>query len=234
MGGHQSTCSSSDITNIMTNVVQKQNQSCITYGSASNNMNVGGSGNSVNNINQMVGISVDSNCVATSSQNSDFQNSLQSSIAQSLQDKQVAMTGFLNAGSDTVSSNIQNNIKTSITNETQQSCVNQLNEQNILSISGNDNVVNNVNQTATGNLIAQCMNSQGQVAQAINNISDTTNQHSAYTATNPFDFITDAIEAVFGSMAVFFIFLIVCVVAFVALMVIRHKRKNKLTSANAK
>ena len=226
MGGHQSRQSVNISTSVVSNIVQESTLSCLTYMNGANVINIVGDDNVVIDATQTVSITVKSDCVSDASQKTDLQTNLNASITQTLKDQEVAMTQWMDHSSDDNEASLTQSVTSNVTLKTAVTCLNNLSGKNILNVEGNANVVKRSLQTNTLNLISQCLLSQGQVTNAITDITDTLNQHNDYTSENPFAFITDAIEAIAKSammlIAVIFILLICFVVVFESL----HQKKK--------
>jgi hypothetical protein len=227
MGGHESKQSVSIMTNVVGSAVQNVTQSCISYVNSDNVIAVDGNGNFVGGVTQTMSISVDSNCSADITQDAQFQNKLQNNISQLLKDQEIALTQWMDSSKDESNAAINQSISTNVTSNTVQTCLNIINSHNILNVSGNNNVVKDIIQSNTVSLISQCLLSQGQTSSAVNDITNTVNQHSEYTSKNPLAFITDAIEAMMKSAMVVIAVIFIVLICFVALfMILRHGKKK--------
>ena len=227
MGGHQSTQSAKDTTTVVSTAIQNVAQNCINYVNSDNDVVVSGNGNVVGDVTQTLSISVNSSCVAQLTQDAGFENNFENEVAQLLEDKEEAMTQWLDSSQDSVSSDVKNSITNNIKSDTVQTCLNNINSKNILDVSGNDNVVKNIVQSSTTNLITQCMLGQGQTSNTVNDVTNDINQHSQYTAESPFAFITDAIEAIAKSSMALIALGVIMLICFVSIIYILHRYHKK-------
>ena len=227
MGGHESKQSVADTAVVLGSAVQSVTQNCINYVYAGNTINISGTGNVVNAVNQAMAVAVNSSCAASVTQSATFSNSLQAKVAQTLKDQEVALTQWMDSSSDDSEAHINQIVSTNVSSTTVQSCLNSINSQNILNITGSGNIVTDIVQSGTATLLSQCLLGQGQTSTAVNNIANTVNQHSTYDSENPLAFITDAIEALMRSAMILVAIVFVAIICFVALfLVLRGSRRS--------
>jgi hypothetical protein len=221
MGGHHSRQSVSASENVVAKATMNVAQDCISYVAGSQTMDVEGSGNVFSGNVQRSSLVVDSKCMSNLSQSATFQDKLAAQVKQELRDQQVALTGWLNPGSDTQVSDIAQSVSTAVTYNDAQKCLNRLSGRQILTVKGDDNEVTNNLQSQTLSLVSDCMMAGSQAAAAVNSMTNSVNQHSTYVSKNPLAFIPDAIEATIKSVAamaalVFIALIILVIVAKIA------------------
>lgn len=218
MGGHHSTQSANDTEDVVTTATFNATQNCLSYMDGTQVIAISGSGNIFEGNIQESELSVDMKCVDQMSQQGDFQNQLEASISQTLQDQEIALTEWMDPGGDSQESSIVQNVTNNITFDDVQNCLASLNGTQLFVVSGSNNVVVDNLQTQTMALAQECLMSGGQAADVVNDVTSNINQHSHYDSESPFAFITDAIEAMLKSAmaiaAVVFVVIIVLVLAF--------------------
>jgi hypothetical protein len=232
MGGHQSTQSVSVSTDLVTNAALNVTQNCLTFMDGTQVISVFGSGNVVEGNIQRMSLSVDSKCLSEMSQQGQFENKIADSVAQSLKDQEIAFSQWMDGSKDDQSSAIAENVTTNITFNDVQNCVASLQGTQLVIVSGSNNVVVDNVQEQTMSLASSCMMRGSQATDVVNDVTNTTNQHSTYESKNPFAFITDAIEATMKSAiaiaAVVFIAIVIIVLVFEIGVKGHHSKKPAL------
>lgn len=232
MGGHSSKQTVSASTTVAANIVQATAQSCIGTSQGSNSVNVGGVGNTVDGVTQSVSLSVNMGCSTFSGQDSTFNNDLQNSLSQVLNDQGVALTQWMDGSRSDQASSIRQDVTTNFTQENVQNIVQKLNGYNVLNVQGVGNTVKDVAQTAALSVIATGLQQNGQTNAVVNSITNTVNQHGQYKSANPLAFITDAIQSSIRTVGIAIIAVIVILICFVLLVVaLRRSRKPAATAA---
>ena len=241
MGGHQSTQTVQVSTKIVSNAIQQATQDCISYVNSSNLIDISGNNNRIDGTSQALTVSVNSNCVARTTQAAEFSNKLAENVSQAIKEQSIAMTQWAD-GSKSENNNILNqSIETNISASTVQKCLNDINTQNILRVSGSGNTIKNATQSNTVSIISQCLLGQEQSSKVINDITNTVNQQSEIKSVNAFAFIADAITSIFGSMFKFgnmiiiaIVFIVIISFIFIFMKLIHGKKKpaNTNTSTN--
>jgi hypothetical protein len=214
--------------------VQEATQNCVTYVSGGNTLNIGGSGNVVQNVDQEVVVSVDAKCAADTTQSTTFATTMQDSFGQQLKDQQVALTQWLDSGRDDNEASINQDISMSVRTSTIQNCLANIDQRNLIDVGGSGNVVADVVQKSTTSLLSQCLMGSSQTADMVNDITNKINQTSEYESKNPLAFITDAISAMFKSLvyaAAIALIVLICLAGI--FMVLRGRRKRKEATAQA-
>lgn len=235
MGGHHTKQTVGVSTNVAASIVQNTAQSCISVAYGGNTFNINGNYNDISGVAQTVSISVSPTCAVFASQNSTFDTSLSAAITQALSDQEVALTQWLDNSRDDQAASIAQNVTANFTQTAVQNCVNNLNGYNIFDVTGDGNVVRDVTQTATLSLVSQCILQGGQTSDVVTNITNTVNQQSAYTSSNPFSFITDALEALSKSILLFLAAMFVLIVCFALAyaFLTRHRRAGPAAAPRA-
>lgn len=227
MGGHISRQSLGVSTNVVTKAALDVTQSCLAFMDGTQVISIYGSGNIFRGNIQRSTLSVDSKCMSQMSQQGEFENSLENSITQAMKDQEVAMTQWISPGKNDQMATIAQDVTTKVTFTDVQNCVSSLQGTQLFIVSGNDNVVVDNMQDQTLSLAASCLMSGGQVTGVTNDITNTVNQHSTYDSENPFAFITDAIEAVFGSAAAMAALVFIAIVVLVFVYEVRKRKHRK-------
>lgn len=233
MGGHHSTQSSTESSSIMTNATLNVAQNCLSYVDGTQVIGIYGSGNVFRGNIQSSQLSVDMRCVDAMGQQGSFSDQLTSSIEQELADQEVALTQWLDSSSDTQKSAITQRIVEGITFTDVENCLASVDGTQLFVVDGSNNVIVDNLQEQTQNLATQCLLSGGQAANVVNDVTNTTNQHSTYDSENPFAFITDAIQSVFQSGAVLAVVLLIAVVLFAVVYKLATRRGKKSPTAVA-
>lgn len=214
-GGHSSRMSVDVTTRILATVVQKTTQECIIASSGTNILNLGGSYNTIDGLTQTISFKVDPTCSAFTEQKSKFQSEIMTGLQQGLKDEEVALTQWLDNSSDDQSASIRNEVEGNFRQDTAQSCVNTLTALNVLNVGGNHNTARNVAQATSISAITTCLLGNAQTSDMIANVTNTVNQQSEYTSKNPMAFLTDALTAMFKSVAVVAAILFIVIISFV-------------------
>lgn len=236
MGGHHSSQRFSSSTSIVTNATMNQTQSCLGIGNGENILEVLGSFNIIENVDQQLSFMIRQDCLNKLLEQNDFQTKIQSSISQQLKSQDVAMTQWLSAGSDNMEGSISNSVKTNITTNLVQTCLAKLSGRNIIYVQGSGNVVDSVVQSQAQSMVQSCMQGSKAANSTIADITNTANQHLEHTEKNPFAFITDAIKAAIQSVAVIagvVVFAVVALVVLAKMMSHGSKRKEIMFAAAA-
>jgi hypothetical protein len=213
--GHESKQSVLSTTTTTANIVQQTAQNCIDVSYGGNVIDVNGNYNILSGVDQTVSLSVNSDCSTFASQNSTFNSDLSDAMSQILSDQEVALTQWIDTSKDTQYTNITENVTANFTQSTVQSCVNNLNGYNVLSVTGSGNVIKNITQDVSLNILSQCLIQNSQTGSSISDITNTVNQHSTYTSTNPFAFIADALESMSRSAMAIAAIIFIVIVSFV-------------------
>jgi hypothetical protein len=200
---------------VVATAVQNVSQNCINYVDAQNQLVIRGNGNVVGNVSQMLSVSVDSNCVTQTAQSAEFQNRLQASATQLLEESGVAGLEWLDGSKKNLEAVVRTSVATGITATTVQNCLGTINSRNILQVQGDNNVVRDVTQGITANMISQCLLSNEQASRTINDITTAANQHSVGVSENPLTPIFDAVTATSQAAMMMFALMFIVVVAFV-------------------
>lgn len=217
MGAHQTKNTSTDVTNLMTSVMQKTVQSCTTEAEAGNAFSVSGSGDVAQNISQKSVITVNANCAANLTKSSDLSNAIQNSITQGLSDSSDFGSGLFSVSSDINTANMQNNISSTVSNTSIETCLNQLDQRNIISVSGANDAIDNVKQDSVGSLMTSCLLKDSQVSDALNGITNAANQHATYKAKGPISDISDALSSLISAPMKMIGVLFIVIICFVIL-----------------
>ena len=218
MGGHHSKQTVKTSTNVVTNALFKQTQTCIGMVDGINYIGVFGSGNVLNHIFQDLSITLDQKCVNCVTNKEDFQTKITNEIVQNLKDQEVARTAWMDSSGDDQKTDVSSSVTTNITTEVSQKCIATVSGMNVLVVHGSGNVIENATQKQSEQVVSECIQSTDQSIQTTNDISNNVNQYSQYTSKNPLAFITDAIEAMLKNLmviaAVVFIAIVVLVLVF--------------------
>ena len=217
MGGHQTKQKIKETAKLTVDATLQSTQNCISYVSGSQIIGTYGSGNVVSGNIQNMSVSVTPTCFQTSKQKSDLSSEMQSKIKQSLKSKQVALTQWLDTGKSSTDTEIDRQITANFTFDTVQNCFVKISNTQLIVTKGSANVVIDNAQKQTSNVMEQCIMSGGQTSAAVSNITDTINQHSEYTSTNPLSFIGDFFKGMMqsGIMAAAAIFIGIIILVFV-------------------
>jgi len=215
-------------TNIVSSVTQKVTQNCVTAVNSNNEIVIQRNGNILSNIDQELSVSVSSTCMAQVVQAGTFQANLQNAAAQVTKTETISGLGWLDCGEDDSATTITNNVSTTTTSDTVQNCVNSIQGKNLINITGNQNVMQNVLQKNTIQMFSKCVLGNTQQTSTVNDITNTANQQSTYTAKNPFAFITDAFEATVKSVAMMIAIVFIILICLGAIvMALSSSGKNK-------
>lgn len=218
MGGHHTKQTVNATTDIISNAVMNSMQNCVTYATGTQVISIDGTGNIVTQNVQSMTMSIQTDCVKQAVQSAEFFNDLTDQITQTIDQQTVALTQWLDSGSDTAESTINQSVTTNITENDIQNCLFSMNNKQLMVVKGDYNVLSGNVQQQKSSMVGQCLSNSTQASQAINDIANTTNQHSTYDSKNPFAFITDAFAAVFKSAlaiaAVVFIMITILVIVF--------------------
>lgn len=223
MGGHHSTQSMSATTDLVTNAIMDQTQSCIGITNGTNSITIDGDSNELSGITQDLSFSISQSCANTLTSQADFQSKVANSIAQKLSDQDVAMTSWLSPGKSSQSASIKTTATTNISSDIVQKCLASLSGQNIINVRGSGNLLQNIAQKQAQTMVGTCMQNSQQSMQTMADITNTVNQQLSHVSKNPFAFITDAIQSVVQNLA---LALGVCVAA-VVLVYVLHKALHK-------
>jgi hypothetical protein len=232
MGGHHSRQSAVESSQLITKASVSATESCISVTSDSQSISVGGSGDTVSGNVQKSTISVSSSCMAKIKQSGDFSSKLSDAISQQLSDHEVALTQWLSPGGDDQKSAILDTITTNVTFSDVETCVNKLTGSQAINVSGDDDTVTDNIQDQSLTEVADCLLGGSQSSSTVNDVTNTTNQHSKYVSENPFAFVTDAIDdatkSVAAIIAIMFIVIIILVLMY---KVIKHAGKKSATTS---
>jgi hypothetical protein len=231
MGGQHSFQAVSDTLNSSSSLVENMTQNCISYVDASNTLLIQGTGNVVNNVTQEVTASVDSSCISTNVTAQSLSDAVNDSVAQTMKNQSVALTGMLDDSSQTSLNELTVNANTLTSVSSVQNCINGYNSSNFMLIAGTGNVVKNAIQKNQLTAINKCLSGTQTTSQSAVASTNTTNQYSQDISSNPFSFITDAIKSIMGEgiLAIAFIFiLVVCCIFVFAAFIFYFNRKPQL------
>lgn len=217
MGPRNSKQSLSVSSDLVTNATLNQSQDCIVADFAENVINVQGSGNVVSGAKQGITFTVKQDCASTLDAKENFQASVNDQIAQSLKNQTTALMSWASPGSAKESINLSNSVTTNITTTMVQKCLATLQGRNVINIQGSGNVLENTKQDVSMKVLSSCMQGNTQALSTMTDITDTINQKQSNVDENPFGFITDAITAVVGDLAVAAVVVVVLVVLVVAI-----------------
>lgn len=219
MGGHYSTQTVKESSDVLTSAVFDQAQNCTTVSQGRNVIHIG-QGKDLGPITQNVTIQVDSACVSRTLAQGDFQQEVSNSIAQKMRQKEIALLEWMSAGGADQTSDIQNNVTTNIQSQTVQSCMATLNGSNVIdagSLTGGGPISQAIDLSG----VQKCFQGTKQGYTSSADLSNTVNQYSQYEAQNPLAFISDAFVSVFQSIiataAIAFIVIVALVLLYHAL-----------------
>jgi hypothetical protein len=234
MGGDQSKQTSSMSESIATSVANESLQNCFEYMSGDNLLVENGSGNYIADSSQRVTATVRQNCVSQNVNYSQIESDLSTKLDQNISATTTALTQWLDNSSTNNSSRIVSNVSTSLLNTSTQNCIQTTSVSNTISVSGRSNIINGALQDISDDIILNCALSNSDSSDAINSITDSTNQKSTYSSENPFAFLTDAIEALFKDAIVGVGVVFIALVCFIGLfLVLRGRRKHSAASRAA-
>ena len=212
MGGHQSKTTLKDTTNIITQAILKQVQDCISQTSGKDIVRVSGNNNVIKDIDQSITIRVNQKCVNNETDNSNFNNKVANTVAQTLKDNDVALTQWADGSSTLADAQLVTNLTTNIEDVTVQKCISKLDGENIIDISGAGNVVQHIHQTQASDLISNCLQSSKKILETSAEVSNIANQRAEHISTNPLAFISDIIGAIGSNIIIAIIMIIVMVI----------------------
>ncbi|QRY19157.1 BA71V-E248R (k2R) [African swine fever virus] len=224
MGGSTSKNSFKNTTNIISHSIFNQMQSCISMLDGKNYIGVFGDGNIINHIFQDLNLSLNTSCVQKHVNEENFITNLSNQITQNLKDQEVALTQWMDAGHHDQKTDIEENIKVNLKTTLIQNCVSALSGMNVLVVKGNGNIVENATQKQSQQIISNCLQGSKQAIDTTTGITNTVNQYSHYTSKNFFEFIADAISAVFKNIMVAAVVIVVIIVGFIAVFYFLHSR----------
>ena len=228
MGGHTSKQSVTESTNVVSSVTQQVTQNCVTAVNSSNVIVITGNGNIVSGVDQELSVSVNSQCVSTVTQAAAFKDNVKTAAVQVTNTETISGLGWLDCGEDDSATTITNNVSSTTTSTTVQNCLNSVQGKNLINITGNQNVLQNDLQKNTIQMFSKCVLGNAQQASTVNDITNTANQQSTYTAKNPFAFIPDAIEATVKSVAMMIAIVFIILICLGAIvMALTASGKNK-------
>lgn len=216
MGGGHSRQSYTDTTNIMNTALVTTAQNCSTGTVASQTLIMAGHNNIGRGLNQEIDAKSDVTCLSKAKSMSSFADTLGTAIAQSLSDKGVAGTQWLDNRNVDTAANVVNNITTSVTASDVADCTAQVVTSNTQEILGHDNLMENTDQRISADRVVNCLMETSSTNEAVNKITDTANQQTTSTSSNPLSFITDAASAAFDGLlktAATIIIIVICLVA---------------------
>lgn len=234
MGGSTSRVSSASVLGSYAGAVLDQAQSCVSTAVGSNEVDVGGDGNTVGGVNQSLSLTVDIDCVARATQNRAFGNRVADSTVQRLADQGVALTQWMDAGVHDQSSDVRSNVSTSVHSDVAQHCLDSLSGSNVLRVEGRDNTVEGVTQDQTLRLVGSCLESTNSVLRSSSDTTNAVNQYQHDTNTNPLSFITDPFK--YGIMGVLLLVFFVAMAAaglFALRMYLHHRAESAAGKAGA-
>jgi len=233
MGGHHSKQTVNNSVDIVSNVLFKQTQNCIGISEGKNFIGVFGDGNVVDGVYQDLSVNLDQRCVDQVTNQEKFQSNLKNGVVQSLKDREVALSEWINAGGDTQESDIIDSITTNLTSKVAQKCMLSLSGMNVLVLKGTGNVVENITQEQSEQLISNCLQTSNQAIKTTGDISNSVNQHSNHVSENPLAFISDAIEAVSNnSLHLVIIAFIAFVLLILSFIMLSGRKKPKIGLLN--
>ena len=219
MGGHQTKQSVEATTDVTSNAVFDSIQDCASYMTGDQTISVSGAGNVLSGASQSISMSIDTNCLKQATQQASFMTDIANSIQQSLDSSQVAMTQWADPSGDDVSTKVNQNITSNVSTTDIQNCAASLSGKQLISVSGTQNVATDLVQNMAMTQITSCMMNSDQSAKAVSDVTNTTNQHSSYTSTNPLSFISDAISSVANAIGGSFT-AIAAIVGFIVLVIV--------------
>lgn len=215
MGGHSSKQSVSQTTNLVASAVTEQIQNCAGTVTSSNELDIGNVYDStVRNISQISRASYDANCVTSAVNDVQFLGDVSNQVAQQLENKGVALTGWADAGKTTQVENVNNNIQVSAKSTNEQNCAVAASSGNVALIHDIfGSTVADIKQMSLVSAISRCAQNGEQSLQASASVSNASAQHLENVEENPLSFIGDFLQGLFGSMAMGVVVLLVFLVA---------------------
>lgn len=214
MGGHHSKISATSTTEVYTGALQQTTQNCVTAAYGSNIINLNGDNNLAEGISQRIALSVDNQCLQSTTQSADFTTQVANQVVQSLTDKGVALTQWADTSKQTVESTLHTKVSTEISKQTVQNCITSLNGLNSISIRGNGNVVRQAAQDLTLTQLGKCVQADAQTAKVLNAITNSTNQHADVESANPLQPLADVAKSLAQSAMVMAAIVFIVIVAF--------------------
>lgn len=224
MGGHNSTQVANVTTSMINSAVLSATQKCINYEHGSNIIDVTGTGNVVDDVNQRISFSIDANCLAGATQQDTLITNMSDKMSQSLKDQDLALTQWMDGSKDTNISKVKQLISNNVSSTVVQNCVKDLDSRNILNVAGTGNVVTKIVQDSTSKAVGDCMMKQGQTAKAVETVTNTINQHAEHTSKSPFAFITDAIQSVTKSLIYVAAVIFIVIICFIGVYMLHNNQ----------
>uniref|UniRef100_A0A6G7KUE4 Inner membrane protein pE248R n=1 Tax=African swine fever virus TaxID=10497 RepID=A0A6G7KUE4_ASF len=224
MGGSTSKNSFKNTTNIISNSIFNQMQSCISMLDGKNYIRVFGVGNILYHVFQDLYLSLYTSCVQKHVYEENFITNLSNQITQNLQDQEVALSQWMDAGTHDQKTDIQENIQVYLSTTLIQNCVSSLSGMYVLVVQGNGNIVANATQKQSQQIISICLQGSKQAIHTTTGITITVYQYSHYTSKNFFVFIADAISAVFTNIMVAAVLIVLFIVRFIPVFYFLHSR----------
>ncbi len=209
----------SNTSTLVSNAALDVTENCLAFMDETQVISVVGSGNVFSGNVQQADLSVDMKCVSTFDQAGDFENKLADNIQQELEQSSIAMTQWMDPTGDNQSTAITQNVTTNIQFRDVQTCLAKESGAQLFVVEGDNNTIVSNAQRQTMNMATQCLMSGNQAATVANEVTNTMNQHAVITSENPLDFISDALTAIFGSVAAMAALGFVALVAVILLFV---------------
>ena len=224
MGGHQTKQTVTQISNTVSKAVFDQLQKCASDVSSYNHILINNAHNAEIDVTQHNVIHVTKKCVQDQLSNSQFTAKLSDAVGQSLTDKQIALTGFLDASHNNIKSHINNNVTQTTVHKAIQDCTMNLVNRNDVDLKGIYGGVIRIDQSNDTTMLSNCFQTSKNVADMSTNISNAVNQTAKTISKNPFAFITDAISSIMSKGIYIGALLIIAIVVFVVLYKVFRRR----------
>ena len=107
MGGHSTKITRERVVDIISESIFKFTQNCKSDISGTNEIDVTGNNNIIDNVNQTIKVSLDINCINSLLNSADASNKLTDSVVQGLKDNGVALTQFADSGKNVSEDNLE-------------------------------------------------------------------------------------------------------------------------------
>ncbi len=226
MGANTSALTSSDVSNMISNSIIKNNSMCMSNTQVKNNAFIGGNDISAD-ITQVAAVTIDQECVAKQSNMTDLTTAIASQIAQT-SGLSSSGSNLLSANTSTQDSDITNNVESNFDEETIQSCVSSITATNSATILGTD-ISAKITQTASGQTFQTCIMGTSNDNSAASNIATAANQKSSIKDSSVFSWIVSLVGMFVAGTVALIIFAVVCIAG---LYYILHKRKKATSQVN--
>jgi len=225
MGGgasKQQTITNMIDTKALTEVLNKNTVSCNTNVLLSQEINVQGSGNILEDIKQSSALKLDASCYNKSSNITEIQNIIETNMKAKLDTIEPALLAVANTSKSKLTNDLSQEIKNVITTENMTKIINNVNQDQIIKVRGDSNILRNMSQQSTIDMIASGIQDSFNSTKTMTDLKNAQDLDSKSKVTDPINDaikgIMDGINGIFSSYTTAMIFIVVIIaVAFILL-----------------